>query len=490
MGVIFGFDRSTGHGVFIPIERIYAESLLQGYDWVTNELRPVPALDDPLQEELGLDSTGWSIVATFLDDDFGHGLGTKYEAVLHRVGGGGALVPVVADRGNPYTVEISHSNPIARFDVLNIPSDQRSGEFRVKVRMCPYEIGVAPNTNTCSGYGSDGGASIDLPPGPQNFRKTGSGSDQVELSWDLVADTTGYEFDYREQGTTDWLSVSRSVVTSPTSITGLSCGTTYKFIVRAFGDGSPYDMTWGFWYNIRFLFRILPQHTVALTCAKALELPQNGFLRGNQAYMRNGKPTHRSYLIHDDDYGIVVRYQSEYRGVVQYYLLAYNVHHFGRLHKVMEMSLARTLAAKHKSTTRKMRRKYKSVVETEHGPRVCLRVIKQRDNGKRPLVAQFGGIPLKRQRQAVLVDQQPQRYRANRTELIKRLLAEECEMCGSTVAVEVHHIRALRDLNVKGRREKPKWVQIMATRKRITLVVCRTCHMDIHHGRINPQTQT
>ena len=54
------------------------------------------------------------------------------------------------------------------------------------------------------------------------------------------------------------------------------------------------------------------------------------------------------------------------------------------------------------------------------------------------------------------------------------LLAEECEMCGSTVAVEVHHIRALRDLNVKGRREKPKWVQIMATRKRITLVVCRT----------------
>ena len=37
--------------------------------------------------------------------------------------------------------------------------------------------------------------------------------------------------------------------------------------------------------------------------------------------MRNGKPTHRSYLIHDDDYGIVVRYQSEYRGVVQYYLL-------------------------------------------------------------------------------------------------------------------------------------------------------------------------
>ena len=221
-----------------------------------------------------------------------------------------------------------------------------------------------------------------------------------------------------------------------------------------------------------------------------LRVPADVIEQHCQAYMRNGKPAHRSYLIHDEDYSIVEQYQSEYRGVVQYYLLAYNVFHLGRLRSVMEMSLARTLAAKHKSTARKMRRTSKSVVETAHGPRVCLKVIKQRDNGKRPLVAYFGGIPLKRQRQAVLVDQQPQRYRTERNELIKRLEADECEMCGSTVDVEVHHIRALRDLNVKGQREKPKWVQLMAARKRITLVVCRTCHMDIHHGRSNPQLQT
>ena len=116
-----------------------------------------------------------------------------------------------------------------------------------------------------------------------------------------------------------------------------------------------------------------------------LRVPADVIEQHCQAYMRNGTPAHRSSLIHDDDYGIVVRYQSEYRGVVQYYLLAYNVHHFGRLHRVMEMSLARTLAAKHKATARKMRRQYKSVVETEHGPRVCLRVVKQQDNGKRPL---------------------------------------------------------------------------------------------------------
>ena len=122
-----------------------------------------------------------------------------------------------------------------------------------------------------------------------------------------------------------------------------------------------------------------------------LRVPTSVIDQHCQAYMRHGKPAHRNYLIHDDDYGVVDRYQSEFRGVVQYYLLASNVSHFGRLRAVMEMSLARTLAAKHKSTARKMRRLYKGVVETEHGPRVCLKVVKQQDNGKRPLVAYFGG---------------------------------------------------------------------------------------------------
>ncbi len=214
-----------------------------------------------------------------------------------------------------------------------------------------------------------------------------------------------------------------------------------------------------------------------------LRVPADVIEQHCQAYMRKGNPAHRSFLIHDEDYSIVARYQSEYRGVVEYYLLAYNVSHFGRLQWVMEWSLAKTLAAKHKTSCAQVFRRYKSVTQTEHGSRVCLKVEKQRDNGKRPLVAYFGGIPLKRQRQAVLVDQEPQRYRTDRNELIKRLEADVCEMCDSTVDVEVHHIRALRDLTEKGQREKPKWVQIMAARKRKTLVVCRTCHMNIHHGR-------
>ena len=207
------------------------------------------------------------------------------------------------------------------------------------------------------------------------------------------------------------------------------------------------------------------------------------------AYMGNGKPAHRAELINDDDFTIVRRYQAEFRGVVQYYLLAQNVSHFGKLQWVMEESLAKTLPAKHKTTRRKVFRRLKSVAQTECGERACLQVVVQRGEGKRPLVAQFGGIPLKRTKQAVLVDQQPQRYRAGRTELIQWLLADECELCGSTVDVEVHHIRALRDLNVKGQGEKPPWIQTMAARRRKTLVVCRSCHLNAHGGDWKPRKQ-
>ena len=220
-----------------------------------------------------------------------------------------------------------------------------------------------------------------------------------------------------------------------------------------------------------------------------LRVPAKVIEQHCHAYMSNGKPVRRTGFHNDEDYTIVSRYQAEFRGIVQYYLLAYNVSHFGRLQWVMGKSLAQTLANKHKTTSATIFRRYKSTVQTAHGERACLEVVKQQGEGKRPLVARFGGIPLKRNRQAVLADQQPQRYRTERNELIKRLLADECEMCGSTVDIEVHHIRALRDLNVKGRREKPKWVQVMAARRRKTLVVCRTCHLNAHDGSWKPRKQ-
>ena len=67
--------------------------------------------------------------------------------------------------------------------------------------------------------------------------------------------------------------------------------------------------------------------------------------------------------------------------------------------------------------------------------------------------------------------------------MVKRLLANSCELCGSTMHCEVHHIRKMADLHVKGGREKPDWMKAMMAKRRKTLVVCRSCHDDIHAGR-------
>ena len=98
----------------------------------------------------------------------------------------------------------------------------------------------------------------------------------------------------------------------------------------------------------------------------------------------------RGLLIHDEDYTIVAKYGSEYRGFVQYYLLAQDVHRLGQLHRVMEISLLKTLARKHRSTVSKMARKHKATIDTPAGPRTCLQVRTERGEGRKPLLAQFG----------------------------------------------------------------------------------------------------
>jgi len=215
----------------------------------------------------------------------------------------------------------------------------------------------------------------------------------------------------------------------------------------------------------------------------ALRLPADVVEKKRAMYMREGKPVHRSELLLEDDFSIVAQYQSEYRGLVQYYLLAQNVAWLNKLHWVMRGSLLKTLAHKHKTSVSKILRKYKSTVNTPSGPLICLEVRVERGPQQKPLTARFGGIPLRQQKRAILVDYVPMAYKNERNELIKRLTADTCELCGATEQCEVHHIRKLADLKQKGRKEKPVWQQRMAARRRKTLVVCRKCHAAIHHGR-------
>ena len=193
---------------------------------------------------------------------------------------------------------------------------------------------------------------------------------------------------------------------------------------------------------------------------------------------------HRATLLNESDYTIITTYQLEYRGIVEYYRLAYNLYTLQRLKWIMETALTKTLAAKHKISVRKVYQKYRTTLEVNGKTYKGLQVKVPRE-GKEPLVATWGGIPLTWDIKASIADRPPQQ-RNWRSELEKRLLAQVCEICETThinSPIEVHHIRALKDLKKYEGREKPLWVKIMAARKRKTLVLCRNCHDDLHAGR-------
>ena len=218
--------------------------------------------------------------------------------------------------------------------------------------------------------------------------------------------------------------------------------------------------------------------------AIGLKVPRKVVEEKCKRYMRKGKPIHRAELLNESDYTIIATYQLEYRGLANYYHMAYNLHTLHKLKRVMEISLTKTLASKHKISVRRVYKKYKADVDSEGKTYKGLQVTVPRE-GKKPLVATWGGIPLIWNVNTPIEDQIEQHH-WKRSELEHRLLAQVCEQCGATRMIdkiEVHHIRALKDLEKYTGREKPRWIQIMAVRRRKTLVLCHTCHMDIQYGR-------
>jgi group II intron reverse transcriptase/maturase len=212
------------------------------------------------------------------------------------------------------------------------------------------------------------------------------------------------------------------------------------------------------------------------------QVPKDVIDQKRQDYMEEGKPIHRSELLKDTVFTIISTYQAEFRGLVEYYRLAYDLSHkLQQLKWDMERSLIKTLANKLQITGVQVYKRYQTTHIVEGKPYKGLRITIERD-GKKPLVAGWGGIPLTWNMGATLNDQ-PEHIWSTRSELEERLLADTCEYCGTTGRCQVHHVRALKDLRIKGRQPKPKWMVLMAARQRKTMVVCKTCHEDITYGR-------
>ena len=202
----------------------------------------------------------------------------------------------------------------------------------------------------------------------------------------------------------------------------------------------------------------------------ALRVPRDVITARCAQYRCHGQPWSRVRLQNLPDFDIVRVYGAEYRGIVNYYLLAQDVWRLHALRWNAESSMLKTLAAKHGSTVTKMAARYKAKVITGDGPRACFEARVRRE-GKQDLVARFGGIPLRQDRRAVITDPAPVPVSAPRKELIHRLRKRRCELCENGTTVAVHQVARLAHLGTSGPGQ-PAWAAVMVQMRRKTLIVC------------------
>ena len=205
-------------------------------------------------------------------------------------------------------------------------------------------------------------------------------------------------------------------------------------------------------------------------------------------YLARGKPACRNPMINEDDYTIVAKFGAEYRGIVQYYLLAGDVYRLHRLRWVMETSMLKTLARKHRSSVSKMAARHKAKIATPHGPRTCFEASIERDRQASHWSHGSAGSHSNGRRTAVLTDRRPPDRSTRTRQLITRLLKGRCELCKRTDNIEVHHVRKLADLDRTGQ-PHPHGPRSWPTIRRKTLVVCGDCHDLIHGHPATPLTQ-
>ncbi len=188
--------------------------------------------------------------------------------------------------------------------------------------------------------------------------------------------------------------------------------------------------------------------------------------------VENGKEkwesTSRPYLRSNDDLEILNRYNSEIRGIYNYYCIANNVSILNSFYQIMKESLYKTFSSKYESTVRKIINSY---------TRDKIFIVQYEDNKgkKHERELYHGGFGRRKDARIDDADNLPSYRGMQRTNLMERLKARECEYCGATDDLRMIHVRKLKDL--KGKHE---WEKLMIARRRKTIAVCESCYRKIH----------
>lgn len=185
-------------------------------------------------------------------------------------------------------------------------------------------------------------------------------------------------------------------------------------------------------------------------------------------------PWQRNAMAGLSDLEIVDTYNSQTRGICNYYSIASNFSKLNYFVYLMEYSCLKTLAKKHKTRISKVKKMFKCGKSWG----VPYETKKEK---KRMMIVKFSDFKKGKIFDLPSVDIVKNHIHfATRNSLEARLKACKCELCGvegEGVKFEIHHINKMK--NLKG---KEQWEMAMIARKRKTLVVCKECHKKIHHS--------
>lgn len=213
-----------------------------------------------------------------------------------------------------------------------------------------------------------------------------------------------------------------------------------------------------------------------------LYVPREVITRWTGKYSKKGKPVRLTVRLHMSDLEIIDQYGSEIRGLANYYMPACNVSKaIGKITWMALQSAVKTLAFKHKKKTGEIWQTFWQEVHT--GKKALYIEVPKPNKPGAVYKAMCGEVPF---RAGTFHDNIYDRvwtpsYGSN--ELVRRLAAQQCELCGRTGRCEVHHVNKLKNVHKKwAGRNKPDWVKFMIQRRRKTVVVCNDCHKRIHAG--------
>lgn len=177
------------------------------------------------------------------------------------------------------------------------------------------------------------------------------------------------------------------------------------------------------------------------------------------------RPMHRNELLNSTDIEIVSQYNSEIRGLYNFYRIAENVGVLSKFYYMMRYSMLKTYAGKYRTNVSKIKKKYmrggvfRVPYDTKSGPKVC----EFYHDGFRKHSTGYDNVQ----------DTLPRYFHYDgRNTLANRLKAGICELCGNkTDDIHMHHVRALKKLTGKTEAE-----HLMLHMRRKSLALCPYCY--------------